>query len=464
MHNPSLPAGRAVTALVSVLLLLAAPAALAVPSFARQTGMACEACHTVWPELNHFGRVFKANGYLLDNLQQVRGVTAKREEILSLASLPPLSIMVQISDTQFSKGLPDADGTVNGRAQNGTVGFPQQISLFYAGKIAPHGGAFVQLTYSNSSGSLGIDNTDIRFADLKVLPGDQSLIYGVSLNNNPTVQDLWNSIPAWGFPWLTSGLAPVPAAGPLIGSLGQTVAGASAYAMIENRVYVELGGYKGLSDRWLNNVGLYPSNSPHIAGVAPYVRATLQFAPPGDHYYSVGVFGLDAKIEPDPAVPAKDRYTDIGVDATYQYTPTGKHSLAVNASAIREKRKLDSSFALGASDASSSSLRTLKFDASYTYDQTWGGALAGFDTRGDTNAAFFSGSANGSPNSQGYIVQAEYIPFGKIKSFGRPYLNVRVGLQYIGYTKFDGGTSNYDGSGRNASDNNTLFAFFWVII
>ncbi|MBS0387629.1 MAG: hypothetical protein JSR15_04040, partial [Proteobacteria bacterium] len=30
---------------------LVAPAAQAVPSFARQTGMACEACHTVFPEL-----------------------------------------------------------------------------------------------------------------------------------------------------------------------------------------------------------------------------------------------------------------------------------------------------------------------------------------------------------------------------------------------------------------------------
>jgi hypothetical protein len=50
-------------------LLVGAPfAAQAVPSFARQTGMACEACHTVWPELTHFGRVFKANGFALVDL------------------------------------------------------------------------------------------------------------------------------------------------------------------------------------------------------------------------------------------------------------------------------------------------------------------------------------------------------------------------------------------------------------
>jgi len=55
--------GRAIEGLAFLALLAgAAPDALAVPSFARQTGMACEACHTVYPELTHFGRVFKANG------------------------------------------------------------------------------------------------------------------------------------------------------------------------------------------------------------------------------------------------------------------------------------------------------------------------------------------------------------------------------------------------------------------
>ena len=57
---------------------LLAPCAQAVPSFARQTGMACEACHTVFPELTHFGRMFKANGYTLDNLQ-ARFATSQRK-------------------------------------------------------------------------------------------------------------------------------------------------------------------------------------------------------------------------------------------------------------------------------------------------------------------------------------------------------------------------------------------------
>src|SRR5579864_9844243 len=88
-------------ATLAAALLGAAPAALAVPSFARQTGMACEACHTVFPELTHFGRVFKANGYILSNVKQVQDVSGKKEELLSLAQTVPLSIMAQVSYSQM---------------------------------------------------------------------------------------------------------------------------------------------------------------------------------------------------------------------------------------------------------------------------------------------------------------------------------------------------------------------------
>jgi hypothetical protein len=39
---------------------------------------------------------------------------------------------------------------------------------------------------------------------------------------------------------------------------------------------------------------------------------------------------------------------------------------------------------------------------------------------------------------------------------------VKFGLQYVHYNKFDGATSNYNGAGRNAGDNNTLFAYAWI--
>ena len=53
--------------IVSSALLLASvvwsSSASALPSFARQTQMACASCHIQFPELTHFGRDFKLHGY-----------------------------------------------------------------------------------------------------------------------------------------------------------------------------------------------------------------------------------------------------------------------------------------------------------------------------------------------------------------------------------------------------------------
>ena len=43
----------------AIAVFLAGPQAHAVPSFARQTGLPCSACHYTFPELTPFGRQFK---------------------------------------------------------------------------------------------------------------------------------------------------------------------------------------------------------------------------------------------------------------------------------------------------------------------------------------------------------------------------------------------------------------------
>jgi hypothetical protein len=43
-----------------------------------------------------------------------------------------------------------------------------------------------------------MDNTDLRYANQTKL-GGKEFEYGITLNNSPTVQDPWNSPPAWGF-------------------------------------------------------------------------------------------------------------------------------------------------------------------------------------------------------------------------------------------------------------------------
>jgi hypothetical protein len=451
-------AAIAARVMVPVLVGLAAPAAQAVPSFARQTGMACEACHTVWPELTHFGRVFKANGYILDNLKQVRGVTAQKEEILSLASLPPLSLMVQMSDTQLAKPLPDPSG--NGQTQNGTVAFPQQLSLFYAGKIAPHVGGFIQLTYGSDSGTIGIDNTDIRFADLKVLPGDQSLIYGLSLNNNPTVQDLWNSTPAFGFPYAASASAPgVPFGTMIDGALGQDVAGLTGYLFWNESLYGEVGLYR--TARQGTAGPLDSSQSAVLSGTAPYWRVAYEHNW-GRHSLEGGLYGANFKMYPNPD-PANnpqplggptDEYQDVAEDVQYQYVGDA-HLFSLTATRIHEKQTLNATYALQvAADSGTGNvnndLTTLRAFATYYYQRKIGGTVGYFSTTGSTDAILMPNS----PETKGWIAELNYMP----------WLNTKFSIQYTGYNKF-GGLSNDilgDGTGRKASDNNTLYILAWL--
>ena len=61
-------------------------------------------------------------------------------------------------------------------------------------------------------------------------------------------------------------------------------------------------------------------------------------------------------------------------------------------------------------------------------------------------------SANSSPNSAGWALELDYLPWE----------NIKLAVQYTAYTKFNGASNNYDGPGRNASDNNTLYIFGWL--
>jgi hypothetical protein len=453
--------------------LLAAPRADAVPSFARQTGMACEACHTVFPELTHFGRVFKANGYVISNLKKVRDVTGKKEQLLEISQLPPLSVAAQISYTTMKAGVPDlANAGAPGVAQSGTVGFPAQFSLFYAGEVAPHFGAMAQLTYDSASGTIGIDNTDLRFANEMLLPDGGTLTYGLSLNNNPTVQDLWNSTPAWGFPYTASEANVTPLAVAAInGPYAQNVAGLTGYLYWNESLYAEVGGYRsaqqGVTNQLTGGAGPLDGTASNVlSGVNPYWRLAYEYNW-DRHTLEVGVYGLDFKVFPGgapgaavPLIGPTNRFNDVAEDLEYQFIGE-EHLASVLATRIHESQSLDASFASGAAANPSDTLTTTEIAATYYYHRRIGGTVQYFSTTGSTDTALYPPtapgapgvitSANGSPDSRGWIAELNYLP----------WLNVKVTAQYTWYSKFNGAGTNYDGVGRSASDNDTLFLILW---
>ena len=77
--------------------------------------------------------------------------------------------------------------------------------------------------------------------------------------------------------------------------------------------------------------------------------------------------------------------------------------------------------------------------------------MAYFQTIGSADSGLYANPVTSKPYNRGYIVELDY----------NPWTNVRMALQYTGYTKLDGSGSNYDGTGRKASDNNTLFLNTW---
>ena len=461
------------TLILATTFLATAPPAFAVPSFARQTGMACEACHTVFPELTHFGRVFKANGYTLTNLKQVRDVTGKKEELLELAQMPPLSIMAQMSYTQMKTSVPNlAAAGAPGVAQNGTAGFPQQLSLFYAGKIAPNFGAYFQLTYANDSGTIGIDNSDLRFANEVLLPDKTPLTYGLSLNNNPTVQDLWNSTPAWGFPYASSNANVSPLAGTAInGAFAQNVAGLTGYLYWNESLYAEVGGYRsaqqGVTNQLTGGAGpLDGTASNVISGLSPYWR--LAYEHDWDrNTLTAGIYGVDFRVypggAPGAAAPLRgplNKFNDFAEDLQYEFI-ADEHIFTVEATHIHESMNLNASFASGAAANSSDTLTTTEIAGTYYYRRRIGGTIQYFSTTGSTDTLLYPPtvprapgivtSANGSPDTRGWIAELNYLP----------WLNVKVSVQYTWYSKFNGAGSNYDGVGRSASDNDALYLLLW---
>jgi len=431
--------------------LLCASRAFALPSFAQQTGQPCSTCHVggFGPQLTPFGRQFKMGGYTLAAPD---------------TSSVPLAAMLVASETHTSKDQPDNAGPHDKPNDNFSI---QEASLFLAGRMSDHVGVFAQATYSDIDRLLTLDNVDVRYARTLQI-GDKPAILGVSINNNPGVQDSWNTLAAWRFPYMASELVPQIAAAPLIeGGLEHQVAGASAYAFYGNAWYAELGGYRSLSHGLLDALNVEDSAG-RIAGIAPYWRVAYSHDTKG-HSWSVGAFGLDANIHPDRAPGPTDKYRDVGVDASLQLFDMGPHVVTVNGAYTHEHQNRAASFAGGAAANRSDTLDSTAINASYYYDNHYGVTLGRFMLRGRADTGLFApdpggGSRTGRPNSSGTIVQADWTPFGAADSWRAPWANLRLGLQYTIYDKFNGASHDYDGFGRNASDNNTLFAFVWIAL
>jgi hypothetical protein len=435
------------------LLILSFKNAYALPSFARQTGQACTACHTIWPELTPFGRSFKLNGYVLSK-------STKPYEFP-----PPIAGGAQFSFTHLDKALPHDSihrnwATHTIASGNDTVNAPQILTVYYGGRIYDKLGAFIQGTYDGADNSLMLDMTDIRYANSTTLFGE-NLVYGVSVNNSPTLQDVWNSTPSFSFPYAVSSVAPTPAASTIIaGGLDQQVGGLGLYGFWNNLVYGGVAVYRTTKHGITKFLGVGTTTDMVVDDAAPYWRLVLQHQW-GKNYLSAGTYGMTAEIYPEGRTSGQaDRFTDAALDAQYQYFGT-KHTISAHTTWIHENQNREASFALGDAANRSDYLDQFMIHGHYYYFSdfgTLGGSLGFFSTTGSKDKFLYSpaqidGSRTSSPESSGFMLEADYLPLKPVK----------FSLQYMIYDKFNGAHSNYDGFGRDASDNNTLYALLWIM-
>lgn len=435
-------------ALVGGAAFITPHAARAVPSFTQQTGQPCAACHVggFGPELTPFGREFKLGGYTMRTQAAI-----------------PLGAGTIASWTHTRKDqVPPPEHF--GKNDNFAL---DDFSIFLAGGVGSHFGGFAEVSYDGIERNTSFEMLDLRaVTPAKIFGADSTL--GLSVNNGPMIQDAWNTLPKWAFPYVGSGVAPAPEAAPLVDMLMANVVGVTGYAWMGGKAYVEAGGYASPSRGTLRFIGVEDMPG-SIHGVAPYGRVAWQTDLAGGTF-EVGANAFKAAMFPmrDRSAGLSDRYTDVGIDSSWQKTLGKTDTLSLNFRYEHEKGDLRASCILGlvgdegGNDASCARyhLNAVRGTIGYSWHNRIGANLSGFSTTGSRNFNLFEGS--GRPNSNGLTGQLDYTFWGRDKSPLGPRFNARVGVQYTIYGKFNGRRRNFDLEGRNAADNNTLRLFTWV--
>jgi hypothetical protein len=431
---------RQIASCWAILLPVLFPAASnALPSFAQQTGQPCSQCHVgaYGPQLKQYGRDFKLYGYVSGDGQNW---------------LPPISLVTVSSFTHTeadrAKPLPHFDTNDN------TI-LIDRAKVAYAGALPGKVGMFSELSYDGVRHVLAIDNIDIRRAFNPTIAG-HDVILGLDLNNRPTIQDLWNSTPTFEFLPTTTPLSPTPNITAVVdGALAQRVAGYGGYGMWDNFLYAELLGYQALNQDFVHRSGIQTTATTDIYdGVMPYWRVAVQRDFSDRHYLALGVFGISADRFPKGIRPdGTDHIADTAGDLTYQFTGSKQHYWSAHATYIHENDRLDASHHLFGSNASDY-LNTMRLDVSYSYHDQLTPTVEVFQSRGSHDPQFFK-TAAGTPDSTGYVVEVAYAVWG-IASSPVGWSNIRLAVRWIGYSKFNGASS--DASGNNTVYVNVRFA------
>jgi len=408
----------------------------AVPAFARQTDQSCIACHAggQFPELTPYGRLFKLTGYTI-------GERTTPVSVMGVVGASKMAKPDSVNSSLVNYQQPELSSPINKSLSFETA------SLFFAGKITDNIGGFAQITYdnfaspdssgANTVGHSGADNMDIRYADQIVTPSS-NLIYGLSLNNNPSVSDPWNTSWAWmnyvpytggkGSNAYIDATTPYPNNG-----LPGLVSGLNAYAFLNKTFYGELGFYR-TANKFMSFMNSGHDAAP-IKGSNPYWRVAYN-KEWGPQNFMIGLSGMtghpyDSSFGATWSDAAS--YYSVksnGMDFQYQYL-LDPHTITIQ-SVYQHQLTSPSSQDVMQNGNSPYGANIFRLKGSYVYMAKYGGSLAHFNQTGDFSMA-----------TTGNTYEVFYIPMQ----------NIRVGLQLTNYSKL----ANID----NPRDANTIRLYGW---
>ena len=122
--------------------------ASALPLFARQTGMACSACHFQhFPMLNGFGRAFKSAGYTMMGAQgKVEG------EDLSIPKNLNMAVLTTAGYEKTNRAFSTTFEKTTGDGAFYVPGTGGELSLFVGGRVSENAGFLAELGKSGTAG------------------------------------------------------------------------------------------------------------------------------------------------------------------------------------------------------------------------------------------------------------------------------------------------------------------------
>jgi len=474
----TIPKNVFASVLLALVCFLYFGTANALPLFSRQTGQNCVACHAggQYPELTPYGRYFKMTGYTI----------GQRTDI-------PVSV-------QFVGGAATSTNGNNGTGQVHQSGKlePNYLFLNVGGKITDNFGAFSQWYYAfdeqvsgqgtvPNQNQFAADVQDWRYADHYVGASTDTIkdfIWGASLNNYAGVTDVWNSSPMWMYPYMGSTRNYSTYGLPFSTRLSAYSIhnpGYGVYGYVNQNFYGEVnlyqsGGAGAMSWMTYPASNSNPNNPPsYLQGLNPYFRFAYQSDEHAGHNWMIGVLGANINQYSScnnvassgsykgaaascngpvnsPALSAGVvKYQDRAVDGQYQYL-VDPHT--VTAQFRYTKENISDPTGILYSNPSNKTNSFLS-KVSYVYNATYGAAIAFQNITGTADIHYGVNAATlaaQNPNSTAWIPSIWY----------QIFQNARLTYQYTAFTKYNGGTINYNGLGTNASANNASWLYLWL--